>query len=335
MLITRESLLRLARETVSQRIHAHPELVAVYLTGSLLTDDPLLGNTTDIDLVFVHPYLSEPQREVVPLTAEVHLDIKINPRFEYEHPRQLRLDPWLGPEMYAPLRLYDGQHFFDFVQAGVRDKYDDPANAWGRAHRNLEHARDLWSDLRSQPPAPDQASPQRLLKYMKAVSHACNCLAVLQGRPLAERRFLTQFRSLATVSGHPELAASLLRLLGADRVDASSLASLLPSWEADFLTAGSLPGADPRLHPGRCNYYLQGMRSQLQGAFPLDLLWPLLYTWSLAVAGLTTDARHPWDQVCHQWGLEGEYFAGQLDQLDAFLDQVTAILDALALANGL
>ena len=34
MRITKESLLRIARETVSQRIYSRPDMVAVYLTGS-------------------------------------------------------------------------------------------------------------------------------------------------------------------------------------------------------------------------------------------------------------------------------------------------------------
>lgn len=334
MLITRESLLRLARETVSQRIHAHPELVAAYLTGSLLTDAPLLGNTTDVDLVFVHPYLPEPRREIVPLTAEVHLDIRINPRTEYQNPRQLRLDPWLGPEMYAPLRLYDGQHFFDFVQAGVRDKYDEATNAWGRAHQNLEHARQMWGELRSAP-AEAQPSPARLLTFLKSINHGANALSVLHNRPLAERRLLTQFRDLCAAGGQDHLPASLHAVLGAHQVDPASLVALLPAWEADFLSAGSLPGADPRLHPARRNYYLQGMRSQLQGPFPLDLLWPLLHTWSLSAGLLPAESRQPWQQACLQLGLSSDTFADRLDKLDSFLDQVTTILDALARENGL
>ena len=331
MRITRENLLRIARETVSQRIYVRPDIVAAYLTGSLLKDDPLLGNTTDIDLVFVHPFQPSIRREIIPLTPEIHLDIKYNPRSEYEHPRQLRLHPWLGPEMYDPIRLYDGQHFFDFVQAGVRDKYSDPVNAYGRALRNVQHARQLWSDLQLK----QDDSPQSMLKYLKSINHAANAIVVIKDSPLGERRLLSQFPVSAGAVGNPTLTQDLFSLLGAEQADKNILESSLPSWEKDFLQAGKVQSMDVRLHPGRLIYYRQGFDALLTGEGPLEILWPLLHTWSLVAEGLPVEEHTAWTGFAHQLGLLDKGLEIRLNKLDTFLDEVEKILETMAVTNGL
>lgn len=331
MRITKESLLRIARETVSKQIYNRPDLVAAYLTGSLLKDEPLLGNSTDIDLVFVHPFMPSVRREIIALTPEIHLDIKYNPRSEYEHPRQLRLNPWLGPEMYDPLRLHDGQHFFDFVQAGVRDKYYDPVNAYGRARRNLEHARQMWGDLQLK----QDDSPECMLKYLKCVNHAANAIVVIKDPPLGERRFLAQFPASAEGVGYPSLTTDLFGLLGADRADKNSLEARLPVWEKDFLQAGKLGSKDIRLHPARWLYYKHGFEALLAGEKPMEGLWLLLHTWSMAVEGLTAEECKDWTDTCLELGLLEKGLDNRLNRLDAFLDEVEKILENMAVSNGL
>jgi hypothetical protein len=128
MNLTRAALIRIAKETVEKSALSDPELVAAYLTGSLRTENPFLGNATDIDIVFVHTGEPKIHREIVPLTPEIHLDIIHNPRSLYDKPRELRVHPWLGPELYDPLPLYVTRHFFEFIQAGVRDRYHEPVN---------------------------------------------------------------------------------------------------------------------------------------------------------------------------------------------------------------
>lgn len=140
-------LIRIAEETAQKRAMSDPGLVAAYLTGSLRSENPFLGNTTDIDIVFIHAEELSIRREVLPLTPEVHLDIVHNPRRDYKKPKELRLHPWLGPELYDPLPLYVTQQFFEFVQAGVRDKYFEPVNVLARSRRLAESARQTWSQL--------------------------------------------------------------------------------------------------------------------------------------------------------------------------------------------
>ena len=331
MRITKESLLRIARENVSQRIHSRPDLVAAYLTGSLLKNDPLLGNTTDIDLVFVHPYQPSVRREIVALTPEIHLDITYNPRSAYEPPRELRLNPWLGPEMYDPIRLYDGQHFFDFVQAGVREKYHDPVNAHGRASLNARHARQIWGDLQVK----QDDSPKSMLLYLKSVNHAANAIAVIKDSPLSERRFLLEFTGCAESAGIAGMAEDLYDLLGSCQADKNSLESYLPSWEKDFVEAGRIPSADVRLKPARRAYYRQGFEALLAGEKPLSILWPLIHTWSLAAEALPETERSTWTDCCQQLGLLQAGLDSRLQKLDLFLDEVEKILDNMAVSNGL
>jgi len=331
MRITKESLLRVARENVSQRIHLRPDLVAAYLTGSLLKDAPLLGNTTDIDLVFVHPHQPSVRREIVALTPEIHLDIKYNPRSEYEPPRELRLNPWLGPEMYDPIRLYDGQHFFDFVQAGVREKYHDPVNAYGRASLNAQHARQIWGDLQVK----QDDSPKSMLLFLKSVNHAANAIAVIKDSPLSERKFLLEFSGCAESTGNTSLIEDLYDLLGASQTGKNSLEGYIPAWEKDFLEAGKIPSADIRLHPARLAYYRQGFEALLTGEKPLSILWPLIHTWSLAAEALPATGRSSWSACCHQLGLLQAGLVSRLQKLDHFLDIVEKILDNMVIYNGL
>lgn len=93
-------LIRVAEETAQKRAMSDPWLVAAYLTGSLRREDPFLGNATDVDIVFVHAEEPDARREILPLTPEVHLDIVHNPRRDYQKPKELRVHPWRGPELY-------------------------------------------------------------------------------------------------------------------------------------------------------------------------------------------------------------------------------------------
>jgi len=96
MRVTRESLIRIARETAQERAYNDHDIVAAYLTGSLLNEDPLLGGTADIDIVFVHNTLPAKLREFVKLTPDFHVDISRRAKEQFKSPRDLRGDPWLG-----------------------------------------------------------------------------------------------------------------------------------------------------------------------------------------------------------------------------------------------
>jgi len=329
--ITRETLLRIARETTAQRTHSDKSILAVYLTGSLLTDDPLLGGVADIDLVFIHDRQPPARREIVPLTPEVHIDIQHNPRSDYESPRRVRFHPWLGPEMWDPMLLHETGSFFEFVQAGVRDKFNDPLNRLQRSRTDLEHARQIWSGL----PAETNEGPARLLAFFKAVSHAANAVAILNGTALAERRFLLQFPARAEAAGRPGLTGLLFRMLGAETVDDGAMTGFLAQWEKAFLSAGSRRGADARLHPSRLGYYRQALQALLDAGQSRSSLWPLLQTWTLSAMALPVAKQGGWQAACKFFALDSEGLPPRLAELDQFMDEVDLLLEDLAGAHGL
>ena len=106
MRITKEMLLNIAEDTVAKRVKEDPTIMAAYLQGSILREEPLLGGTTDIDLVFIYAGGNR-HREIARLTDEITLDIEYHPQNLYRPPRALRADPWLGYAVYDCQSVYD------------------------------------------------------------------------------------------------------------------------------------------------------------------------------------------------------------------------------------
>jgi hypothetical protein len=331
MRITRETLIRIAKETAQKRALGDPGLVAAYLTGSLRSENPFLGNSTDIDIVLVHAGQPKVRREILPVTDEIHLDIVHNPRSEYEKPKDLRINPWLGPELYDPLPLYVSQHFFEFIQAGVRAEYAEPANVMARARRNAEHARQIWSGLQLS----QETGPVRLLSYLKGVNHAANAIALLTGGPLAERRFMLQFPERAGAAGAPGLVDDLLGLLGGDKGDAATLSEFLTDWEKAFVDAASRKKVHSSIAAPRLAYYKLAFEAMLAGESPQSVLWPLVHTWTLSAAVLPSTHQSKWQAACETLGLSGEGFNERLKGLDRFLDTIEELLEKRAASYGL
>jgi hypothetical protein len=331
MQITREALIRIAKETAEKSALSDPELVAAYLTGSLRTGDPFMGNAADVDIVFIHAGEPKLRREIVVLTPEIHLDIIHAPRRLYEKPKDLRVNPWLGPELYDPLPLYVTRHFFEFVQAGVRDRFHEPASVQARSHQLAQAARQSWSKLQTNP----AFGPAPVLDYLESLSLAANAVALLTGGLLSERRFLLQFPACARAAGQPELAGVLLSLLGGTNLDGSALAALLPEWEKNFQEAAASPDVDKRIAAPRLGYYKLAIQSVLRGDFPQATLWPLLLTWTMAVSVLPPLWQARWQSACGTLGLDEDSFGERLAGLDHFLDSVESILEKMTISQGL
>ena len=331
MLVSRRNLLRIARETALKSALSDPGLVAAYLTGSLRSDNPFLGNATDIDIVLIHASEPKLHREIIPLTPEIHLDIIHNPRSLYDRPKELRVHPWLGPELYDPMPLHDPQHFFEFIQAGVRDRYDEPDNVQLRSHHLAEKARQEWSDLQIGQPF----GPPQVLNYLKSISLAANAIALLAGIPLAERRFLLQFPARAQAAGQPGLTESLWSLLGANQVEAATLTGFLQEWEKAFTDAAAIPAVDSRIAIARLGYYKLACESMLGSETPQAAIWPLMLTWTLSVSVLPPAMGDRWRSACAALGLEDASFDERMEELDHFLDAVEAGLESLDVSQGL
>ena len=332
MRITREALLKLAQDTASQHARANLSILAVYLHGSLLDDEPLLGGTADIDLFFVHNDEPSFEREIVRISDEVHLDITHYSRRLYRQTRELRLHPWLGPILYGCKILYDPQHFMDFTQASVRGQFFRPDQVLGRVQPQVENARQIWLSLTSPRGGPDSETASL---YLRAVGLIANAIAGLSEKPLTERRLLIGFPKRADAVGHPGLYPGLLGLLGGPMVDTPGMRAWLPGWR---LAVESLPSdkIPARLSPPRWPYYFRAFDAMLDSDQPLGVLWPLLRTWTQAVSLLPEDspANEPWKDAVIRLGLLGEAFPSREAALDAYLDQVEELLEDWARENG-
>jgi len=332
MRITLETLLKLAKETAVTRGRAQRDILAIYLQGSLLGEQPLLGNTADIDLCFIHNDEVAVEREIVRLSDDVHLDIAHHAHTQYRQPRKLRLHPWLGPNLYNCRILYDPQHFMDFVQASVRGQFSHPDNVLGRVRTLLDHARQIWTGFHDEGVA---QGAEDVVRYLRALEHAVDAIATLNAPPLAERRFLIDFSARAEAAGHPGLYAGVLGLLGAPAVDAPTLRSWIPDWRAAY-TALTADQAPARLHPCRLLYYERAIDVILSSEQPMNAMWPLWHTWCLAASLLQPDAQPlaAWGQAAERLGMIGGAFEERLSAFDAFLDRIEEILDAWARENG-
>lgn len=332
MRITRDLLLRLAKERTQEKSYNDKSIIAAYLTGSLLQDEPLLGGTTDIDLVFVHNTPPALPREIIRLNADIHLDIAHRSQDEYKPPRNLRTDPWLGYEIYDPMLLYETKHFFEFTQASSRAEFHETKTVLQRAHKLLALSRKIWMDFQLDE---ELLSPKRFNRYLQALNHAANAVSELSGPPLPERRFLLTFPERAQAIERIDFSTRLFTMLGADNVDGETLNAWLPTWEKFFTFAAESTIVDARINLDRLAYYKSGIESILEGEMPIAALWPLLKTWTLSVSVLPAGQITPWENACHLLGLTDKAFAAKLEMLDLYLDDIEVILEKSAASHGL
>jgi hypothetical protein len=332
MRVTPDLLMKVARDTVQQRTSADRDILAIYLHGSVLSHEPLLGGTTDIDLFFIYNNNQPETREIVRMTDEVHLDITHLARSTFRQARELRLHPWLGPSIYECKILFDPQHFMDFTQASVRSQFKNPENTFARAQLQAEHARQMWLSMQMGEITDGQES---VSTYLRAVEHSANAIASLSGAPLPERRFLLGFHARADAVQRSGLYHGLVGLLGGSAADAETLRAWLPKWRAAY-EAVSKDQPPARLHPFRLSYYLHSFEAFLESQRPHDLLWPLLHTWYLMAKILPSDSplQDDWQEAGNRLGLLGPGFPERLAGLDAYLDTVEETLDAWAHQNG-
>ena len=333
MRINRNMLLKLANDTVERSVQADRSIIAIYLQGSLLSDEPLIGNTADIDLFFVHNDDVSVEREIVRVSDEVHLDISHHSLRAYRQPRELRVDPWLGPVIYNCKIMYDPQHFIDFVQASVRGQFTNPENVVTRVQKQAVHAREMWESFNN---APHQPDPQDASLYLQALEHAADAIAGLNGHNLTERRFLPSLLQHAEAVHKTGLYKGFLGLLGASAVDVNDMRTWLPEWQAAYGSQAENQ-APARLHPHRLLYYERAIEVMLDGQSPHDALWPLWRTWTHLICALPGDSTHraAWQTAGERLGLLGEPFNEKIEALDAYLDQVEELLESWGRANGI
>jgi hypothetical protein len=347
MRITRESLLKIAQDTAAQRVRVNRRLICIYLSGSLVSapassqspaalsiENPLLGGTTDIDLIFIHDSEPAAPREVLRLSDEVHLDIAHYSQSLFRQPRHLRLEPWLGSFICTkPVVLHDTSHWFDFTQASIFSQFYAPQNVILRARPLQEKARQLWFDLSN---GPGFAQPEALVTYFKALETASNAIALLTGEPLTERRFLLHFPARAQHLQKPELSAQLIGLFFKQDLTTDQWKNWLKEWGEAYQAASAQGDRPLRLHACRMGYYQRAAES-LWGDHPAAAAWLLQRTWSQAARCLPAESPllENWRAACNVLNLGAEHLEERLNQLDVYLDLVEETLDQWEKANGL
>ncbi len=304
-------------------------VLTVYLSGSLLSRSPLLGGLTDVDVVCIWNRAPQFDYEIRPLLAGVHLDIRHYPRERFEPSRRLRLDPWLGAEVFVAYPLWDPHHFFDRLQAGVRSRFHEPEVTLQRALGLLNRAREVWLHLPSF--RDDAVFVEHALQVLYDAAHIP---ATLRGYILPPRRFLQAFGTLAQMWHRSEWLGALLRVLGASRVNVETLQGWLSAWEQDFDAAlATQPVRHPVLHPARKAYYRQGILALLEGDTPAHGLYPLLWSWTQAALRLPPAQRDAWAEMVQYLGWDRRDEVQTM--LDEWLDRQEDFLEAWARSQGL
>jgi len=318
MRFTPDILRKHAQLLVDKETKKDRGILAAYLQGSLLYGSPLLGGAGDIDLVFVHSSPPENSHEIKRITPEIHFDIEHHDQLLYRRPRDLRVDPWLGPAIRDALPLYDPRHFFDYTQAGVRSNYSYPENILARTRPLIESARQFWLDRQISPP---QATITELPAFLEALNKTLNAVALLTGPPLPTRRLGIKFPQKAASAGSPGLAVALIHLLGGVSVTKEILRDWINHWDT-ALTTLQEKTSPPALLAQRKIYYQAALEAILQSEKPADALWPLLTTWTEAVSALPDQLQlqPAWKKAVTSLGFAGKDYQVRLAAFDGFLD---------------
>jgi hypothetical protein len=334
MRITHETLIKYAQEAVENQIKLDRNLLAACLVGSVLTDEPLVAGSTDIDLILIHPAPPQTPREVQRVTDDVSLDIYHYDQSIFFQPRHLRLDPWLGPTIQNhPKLLHDSRHWFEFTQASVGSQFYRPDYCISRSRTLLDRARDTWKQI---DPSGGEIA-HSVSSYLNAVEYAANAVACLSGPPLTIRRFLPNYPERVHAVDRPGLMTGLVGLISAGETDAAAIHTWAQDWQSAFDSASSRTGqTDPELNAARRHYLLSAIECLMESDHPTDALWPILKSWTAAVKTLsrTTIHHQPWMEAISILQLDSEHLPERLKALDAYLDTVDETLESWARANG-
>jgi len=318
MRFTPEILLRHAQVLVDKEVKKNRGIIAAYLRGSLLFGSPLIGGAGDIDLVFIHNSPPVTEQQILVLTPEIHFDIEHHDQLLYGKPREIRLDPWLGPTIYNAKPLYDPRHFLDYTQAGARSNFDFLDNVQARCKPLLEKARQFWMDRQI------STTGEILTEFpafLEALHCAVNAIALLTGPPLPTRRLGSDFPNRAAAAGAPGLAMAFNHLLGNVSLSPDQLKGWLKEWDQTITTLAESLSPAPRLVEKKI-YYQAALTAILKSDRPQDMLWPLIVTWTEAISLLPGDNKNQlaWMKVLTSLGFAGKDYRIRLTTLDSFLE---------------
>lgn len=327
MRITKDLLHKFAVDTVKQRKRSEPDLHAAYLLGSVLDNEPLLGGTTDIDLVLVHKYLAPVPRETLALTPEISVDILHKIQTDFEPPRQFRHNALIGyPLTHNHILLYDTDHWLEFLQSSVTAEFHRADNVLARVNTLMSSGRTIWRALNEQPP---DAELLWLDQFLEALSLGTNALAGLIGPPLTTRRFMLTLDQRLEELGTPDVFLVFCGLLGCSEEIEIKSKPWLAAFEGDLAHLAETASPPPHLAACRQAYYVQGIKHLSQGKNPLYLLWPLLRTWLDVQLALPQPSPgfEAWQDLLNTLNFTASVLEGKTRALDAYLDRVEVLIE--------
>lgn len=326
MRLTKDLLLRFTKTFLAEKLQQKPKPVCVYATGSICTDQFLLGNTTDVDLVFIYNLKPEKAREILPLVPDSHLDIWNYEITRFEQPRRLRTDAWIGSFLCEdPIVLYDNAHWFQYTQASVAAQFFGAENSLNRAQPFLDAARKRWLDCYS-------GTNRNALQITRSVLHsledAANAYACLTAVPFGERRLVSQFNKLALASGNAALTEKFGAVIAPADWDSLNWPQLTQNWQSALKAVSVQPEFPVQLNAIRHAYYTSAANEYWE-KLPVAALWIMLKTWSAAIAALPdqNECTTSWNSFSETIHFDAEHLEYRLELLDAFLDAVEAALD--------
>jgi hypothetical protein len=330
LIITTDRLIHLAKEEVKSRAE-RPGLIAAFLVGSVLENEPLLGGCTDVDIVLIHSTVQLQPREFKRLSRQVHLDIHHYTKQDFENPRQLRTDPLLGCSLCKSLRLHDPDHFFDWAHAAACARFNRPDNKLARAHILLDQSRSQRSRL-------DQANPLWPSNLQQAAWDGVNALCCLERQPALGRRAVlklrAQLQSLDALSHY----SKFLDFFQVDRMDQWNV----PAWLTGFGKAFDLAiqlKQSAHFNPVRRDYFLKAFQSLAETGNPEAAVLSMLKFWPLPLNNedpmlqLVEEAKTRQSMLAAT-GFVDESYDQKLMKLEALLDDIELFIEDWGVAHG-
>jgi hypothetical protein len=334
MRITKDLLHKFAQETVKQRKRDEPDLYAAYLTGSLLRDEPLLGGTTDIDLVLVHKYKIPVPRETEKLTQELSLDLCHTVKSDYDEYRKLRLDSKMGyPLTHYNILLFDTDHWLEFIQATVNAEFHNVNNVLARANSFITKARENWFSLAQ---SPSEDHHKWLDSYLNILSLASNAVIGLIAPPLTTRRFLLDLETLTQDLGAAKIYYGFKGLLGLSENTEFNFQGWIDAFTQHLEELQKGESYPVHLAPCRRDYYVKAIQALAESGNAEHAIWPLLRTWldihMASQTPLTNDDS--WNNYLASLNLTEANSPEKTEALDAFLDNAEIIIETWSQTYG-
>ncbi len=334
MRITKDLLLSTAKDTVKRETFGNNDIVCAYLTGSVAREDPLIGGTTDIDLIYIHSLEAPHKREIVPIMEDFHLDIAHFSQSFFSQPRKLRSDAWVGSFLcHYPIVLHDTNHWFDYVRAGIFANFFQPINIIQRVKPFIETARQSWIALLNQQNSVTQSFVH---PYLNIIKNAANAIACITSVPLTDRRLLIDFPQASQRINMPGLVGGLVDLIVPTDPIEPAWDLWMENWNTAFSSLQQIENTPLSYSGCRRSYYekaIQGLKDENNQA----ALWLLLWTWSLMASHLpkSNSSQKGFEDFLTQLMLDTDHFSERLNGLDQFLDAVEESIEGWQAGSGI